>query len=94
MEYAFSDCEDLELAYAITIHKSQGSEYAAVIMPMYRGPRLLMTRNLLYTAVTRAKSCVCLLGDPLAFQAMLHNETEQKRYSGLCEQITEMKEWV
>ena len=94
VEYAFSDCEDLELAYAITIHKSQGSEYAAVIMPMYRGPRLLMTRNLLYTAVTRAKSCVCLLGDPLAFQAMLHNETEQKRYSGLCEQITEMKEWV
>lgn len=92
VEYSFSDCEDLELAYAITIHKSQGSEYAAVILPMYRGPRLLMTRNLLYTAVTRAKSCVCLLGDPYVFQSMVHNATEQKRYSGLSEQIKEMQE--
>ena len=92
VEYSFSDCEDLELAYAITIHKSQGTEYEAVILPMYRGPRLLMTRNLLYTAVTRAKSCVCLLGDPYVFREMLHNETEQKRYSGLSEQIGEMQE--
>ena len=90
--YNFSDCEDLELAYAITIHKSQGSEYDAVILPMYRGPQILMTRNLLYTAVTRAKSCVCLLGDPRVFRDMIHNETEQKRYSGLREQLMEMKD--
>lgn len=89
--YNFSDCEDLELAYAITIHKSQGSEYDAVILPLYRGPQILMSRNLLYTAVTRAKSCVCLLGDPRVFRTMIHNETEQKRYSGLREQLVEMK---
>ena len=70
----------------------QGSEYDAVILPMYRGPQILMTRNLLYTAVTRAKSCVCLLGDPRVFRDMIHNETEQKRYSGLREQLMEMKD--
>ena len=90
--YAFKDCEDLELAYAITIHKSQGSEYDAVLLPMYRGPQILMTRNLLYTAVTRAKSCVCLLGDPHIFQAMVRNETEQKRYSGLSAELKLVKE--
>ena len=60
IEYSFKQLEELELAYAITIHKSQGSEYPAVIIPMYNGPRMLMTRNLIYTAVTRARACVCL----------------------------------
>ena len=62
VEYSFKQLEELELAYAITIHKSQGSEYPAVVIPIYSGPRMLMTRNLIYTAVTRAKKCVCLVG--------------------------------
>ena len=67
VEYSFKQLEELELAYAITIHKSQGSEYPAVIIPMYSGPRMLMTRNLIYTAVTRARSCVCLVGRQMHF---------------------------
>ena len=89
IEYSFKQLEELELAYAITIHKSQGSEYPAVIIPMYAGPRMLMTRNLIYTAVTRAKACVCLVGQPDAFYAMAGNCTEQKRYSGLRDRISE-----
>ena len=85
--YSFQDLENLELAYAITIHKSQGSEYPAVLLPMYPGPKMLMTRNILYTAITRAKSCVCLLGHPKVFLEMLHNEQELKRYSGLAQQL-------
>lgn len=87
--YEFKQCENLELAYAITIHKSQGSEYPAVIMPMYRGPQMLMNRNLLYTGVTRARRCVCLVGDPQVFEQMLRNETEAKRYSSLAERLKE-----
>ncbi|MEG0565629.1 MAG: ATP-dependent RecD-like DNA helicase, partial [Hungatella sp.] len=68
--YSFKQLEELELAYAITIHKSQGSEYPAVIIPVHSGPRMLMSRNLIYTAVTRARSCVCLVGIPDMFQAM------------------------
>lgn len=90
VEYAFKDCESLELAYAITIHKSQGSEYPAVIVPMYQGPSMLMNRNLLYTAVTRAKSCVCLVGNPPIFDQMLHNASEAKRYSSLSERLQEV----
>ncbi len=56
----FDMLEELELAYAITVHKSQGSEYPAVIIPMYSGPRLLMNKNLLYTAVTRGKRNACV----------------------------------
>ena len=82
--------EELELAYAITIHKSQGSEYPAVIIPMYSGPRMLMTRNLIYTAVTRARSCVCLVGRPDAFYTMADNSMEQKRYCGLKTRIEEI----
>ena len=92
VEYSFKQLEELELAYAITIHKSQGSEYPAVIIPMYPGPRMLMTRNLIYTAVTRAKSCVCLVGRPDAFCAMAGNCTEQQRYSGLKKRIEELYE--
>ena len=90
---AYEDLESLrqlELAYAITIHKSQGSEYPAVIIPMYSGPRMLMTRNLIYTAVTRARSCVCLVGRPDAFYTMADNSMEQKRYCGLKTRIEEI----
>lgn len=90
VEYSFKQLEELELAYAITIHKSQGSEYPAVVIPVYPGPRMLMTRNLIYTAVTRAKKCVCLVGVPEVFQFMVDNSVEQKRYSGLKDRILEI----
>ena len=87
--YGFKQLDELELAYAVTIHKSQGSEYPAVVIPLLTGPRMLMTRNLLYTAVTRAKQCVCVVGSVDTFQSMIDNEQEQKRYSGLCQMIQE-----
>lgn len=90
VEYSYKQLEELELAYAITIHKSQGSEYPAVVIPVFSGPRMLMTRNLIYTAVTRAKACVCLVGVPEIFQDMVNNETEQRRYSGLKDRICEI----
>ena len=90
VEYSFKQLEELELAYAITIHKSQGSEYPAVIIPVHSGPRMLMTKNLLYTAVTRARTCVCLVGLPETFQAMADNTLEQRRYCGLTERIQEI----
>ena len=92
VDYSFKQLEELELAYAITIHKSQGSEYPAVVIPVHSGPRMLMTRNLIYTAVTRARSCVCLVGLPEVFQAMVDNETEQRRYTGLKTRIREIME--
>ena len=94
VEYSFKMLEELELAYAITIHKSQGSEYPAVVIPVHSGPRMLMTRNLIYTAVTRARACVCLVGLPETFQAMVDNATEQRRYSGLKDRILELEEGV
>lgn len=90
--YTFKQLDELELAYAITIHKSQGSEYPAVIMPMYPGPRMLMNRNLLYTAVTRAKKCVCMVGVPEVFTLMEENDKEQERYSGLRDRIAELSD--
>ena len=92
VDYSFRQLEELELAYAITIHKSQGSEYPAVIVPIHSGPRMLMTRNLIYTAVTRARSCVCLVGIPETFQAMVNNEMEQRRYTGLKARLKEVME--
>ncbi len=89
VEYPFQQLDELELAYAVTIHKSQGSEYPAVIIPLYSGPKMLMTRNLIYTAVTRARKCVCIVGLSETFQDMVDNETEQTRYSGLEERIME-----
>lgn len=91
VEYSFKQLEELELAYAITVHKSQGSEYPAVVIPIYSGPRMLMTRNLIYTAVTRAKQCVCLVGVPEIFQTMVNNEMEQRRYTGLKSRIRELE---
>lgn len=85
--YSFKQLEELELAYAVTIHKSQGSEYPAVILPLLSGPRMLMNRNLLYTAVTRAKKCVCIVGIEEAVGGMIENVNEQRRYSGLSEII-------
>lgn len=92
IEYSFKELEQLELAYAITIHKSQGSEYPAVVIPLLSGPRMLMSRNLLYTAITRARKCVTLVGSDQVFQQMIDNEMEQKRYSTLKEQIQQWQE--
>lgn len=92
IEYSFKELEQLELAYAITIHKSQGSEYPAVVIPLLSGPRMLMSRNLLYTAITRARKCVTLVGSEQVFQQMIDNEMEQKRYSTLKEQIQQWQE--
>ena len=89
VEYSFKLLEELELAYAMTIHKSQGSEYPAVVIPLLSGPQMLMNRNLLYTAVTRAKKCVTLVGDEETFTAMIQNTSQQKRYSGLCDRLKE-----
>ena len=80
---------NIELAYAVTVHKSQGSEYPAVVMPMFNGPHMLMNRNLLYTAVTRARKCVCMVGLPRVFEEMERNEDEHKRLSGLRDRIAE-----
>ena len=85
--YPFSLLEELELSYAITIHKSQGSEYPAVVIPLLTGPRMLMNRNLLYTAVTRARKCVTLVGNDATFQEMIENVSEQKRYTGLKDRL-------
>jgi exodeoxyribonuclease V alpha subunit len=91
VEYSFSQLEELELAYAVTIHKSQGSEYPAIVIPILSGPRMLFNRNLLYTAVTRAKQCVTIVGSDAMIQNMIENVSEMKRYSGLCERISERK---
>lgn len=92
VEYPFKLLEELELAYAITIHKSQGSEYPAVVIPLLSGPAMLMNRNLLYTAVTRARKCVTLVGNDVTFQQMIQNTSQQKRYSGLANRLREQAE--
>ena len=88
-EYSFKQLDELELAYAVTIHKSQGSEYPAVIIPLLSGPRMLMNRNLLYTAVTRARKCVTVVGSEETFCEMIKNEKQQRRYSSLDLRIRE-----
>ncbi|MCR5233556.1 MAG: ATP-dependent RecD-like DNA helicase [Lachnospiraceae bacterium] len=88
--YSFSGLDELEHAYAVTIHKSQGSEYPAVVIPLLSGPRMLFNRNLLYTGVTRAKDCVMLLGSREKINSMIDNTDEHLRYTGLCVQIKEM----
>lgn len=87
--YPFQLLDELELAYAITIHKAQGSEYPAVVIPLLPGPRQLFHRNLLYTAVTRAKKCVTLVGSEDTFYEMIQNAHEQNRYTSLAERIQE-----
>ena len=92
VKYGFDAVEELELAYAITVHKSQGSEYPAVIIPLLQGPRLLYNRNLLYTAVTRAKKCLTIIGSDTVFQEMIQNKSEQARYTSLAERIREFRD--
>ncbi len=89
VEYPFAQTDELELAYAITIHKAQGSEYPAVVIPLLDGPQMLMNRNLLYTAVTRAQQCVVLVGSVETFERMEHNTSVQRRYSGLKDRLME-----
>ena len=92
VKYGFDAVEELELAYAITVHKSQGSEYPAVIIPLLQGPRFLYNRNLLYTAVTRAKKCLTIIGSDTVFQEMIQNKNEQERYTSLAQRIREFRE--
>ena len=91
VKYSFGDIDELELAYAVTIHKSQGSEYPAVVIPLLGGPRVLMNRNLLYTAVTRGKKCVTIVGSKKTVSDMICNESEQKRYSTLEIRLKELQ---
>ena len=92
VHYPFTQLEDLELAYAITVHKSQGSEYPAVILPLLSGPSGLFNRNLLYTAITRARKCVVILGERETIAQMEQNISQNTRYSGLKDRILEMKQ--
>ncbi len=92
VEYPYAGLEELEHAYAVTIHKSQGSEYPAVVIPLLTGPRMLMSRNLLYTAVTRARKCVTLVGDENTFEQMIDNVVELRRFTALDERIRELDE--
>ena len=89
VEYSFKNLEELEHAYAVTIHKSQGSEYPAVVIPLLSGPQMLLNRNLLYTAVTRAKKCVTIVGNDETFNMMIQNNIEAKRYTGLKARLQE-----
>ena len=89
VEYSYKNLEELEHAYAVTIHKSQGSEYPAVVIPLLTGPQMLLNRNLLYTAVTRAKKCVTIVGNDETFNMMIQNNIEAKRYTGLKARLQE-----
>ena len=91
VEYTFSQLDEIELAYAITIHKSQASEYPAVLLPLLSGPKMLMNRNLLYTAVTRARKCVTILGSQEVVDGMIENENQYHRYTGLGRRILELE---
>lgn len=89
-EYPFSQLDELEPAYAVTIHKSQGSEYPCIVIPIVDGPSMLFNRNLLYTAVTRASECVIILGNKSKLEEMIINKGDQKRYTDLKERLTEL----
>ena len=90
VNYPFSLLEELELSYAVTIHKSQGSEYPAVILPLLGGPRMLFNRNLRYTAITRAKSCVTILGSSDTVREMIDNASESRRFTALAARAREL----
>jgi exodeoxyribonuclease V alpha subunit len=90
VEYQMKQLEELEHAYAVTVHKSQGSEYPAVVIPLLSGPHQLYNRNLIYTAITRAKKCVTIVGSEEVLKNMVQNTTEQKRNTSLAERIVEL----
>ena len=91
-EYPYNQLEELEHAFAITIHKSQGSEYPVVVLPLLRCPPKLLNRNLLYTAVTRARRCVVIVGNIGLANAMIDNEDEQKRFTTFALRLSEAAE--
>lgn len=91
VNYPLSGIDELEHAFAVTIHKSQGSEYPAVVIPLLNGPRMLFNRNLLYTGVTRARDCVVILGSREKVNEMIDNTDEHLRYTGLDYQISGME---
>ena len=90
VKYPYEMLDELELAYAVTVHKSQGSEYPAVVIPLLQGPKPLYYRNLIYTAITRARKCVTLVGSDAVFQEMIQNENQQKRYTSLKDQLQDL----
>ena len=90
VQYAYANLDELELAYAVTIHKSQGSEYPAVVMPILSGPRVLFHRNLLYTGVTRARNCLTIVGDRNMLFSMIQNVNEQRRYTTLAYRLNQI----
>ena len=90
VQYAYANLDELELAYAVTIHKSQGSEYPAVVMPILSGPRVLFHRNLLYTGVTRARNCLTIVGDRNMLFSMIQNVNEQRRYTTLSYRLNQI----
>ena len=92
VEYSFKQIDELELAYAVTVHKSQGSEYPVVIIPLLKGPAVLLNRNLLYTAVTRAKKCVTVVGSKRVFDEMIQNDRQDMRYCAFCDRLREIPE--
>ncbi|MDD3415333.1 MAG: ATP-dependent RecD-like DNA helicase [Lachnospiraceae bacterium] len=94
VKYPYTQLDELELSYAITIHKSQGSEYPAVVIPILSGPAMLLNRNLLYTGITRAKKCVTLLGSSDTVSSMINNQSEQVRYTGFEIRIRELEEEI
>lgn len=87
VEYDNTQLDELDLAYAVTIHKSQGSEYPVVVIPLLSGPPMLMSRNLLYTAVTRAKKLVVIVGLKETINKMIDNNKEINRYTSLDERL-------
>lgn len=94
VKYDYAQLDELELSYAITIHKSQGSEYNAIIVPVHSGPELLLSRNLLYTAITRAKSLAVLVGVPHTMERMIDNNKEIDRYTTLDKRLKHMREFI
>ena len=91
--YDFRELDEIELAYAVTVHKSQGSEFPVVVIPMYDAPYMLINRNLLYTGITRARDLVVLVGREEIVKKMVDNNRETKRFSGLCEKIIFEKDY-